>query len=245
MRAVDLNPSGYSPLMLTLRPLTGADELALAGIDAASALALLSRLADGVDLSTLTVSQIDRALVGTYLMLYGPRAECQAACESCGERYDFTLDLPQIVADQDAERPGPPDADGTWALSVGARVRAPTQADLAGDPATLAARLTVEGHAGADEISAFLETAEPVLTLDMSARCPDCGTAAEVRFDLSTYLTRRLAAERPFLVRETHLIASRYGWSHREIMALTRDDRRAYAGLIEAERARHSRRQMA
>jgi hypothetical protein len=124
-------------------------------------------------------------------------------------------------------------------------VRAPTQTDLAGDPATLAARLTLEGEASADEVGAFLETASPVLTIDMDASCPDCGSAAQVRFDLSNYLTRRLAAEHPFLVRETHLIASRYGWSHAEIMALTRNDRRAYAGLIEAERARLSRRQTA
>lgn len=245
MPAVDLNPSGAMPMVLTLRPLTGADELALAGVGAAPALALLDRLADGADVAALTVSHADRALAGIYLMLYGPQAECRAACESCGESYEFTLDLPQIIADQDAERPAPLDAGDAWTLPDGTRVRAPTQADLAGDPATLATRLTVEGEASAGEVGAFLETASPVLTIDMDARCPNCGTAAQVRFDLSTYLTRRLAAEHPFLVRETHLIASRYGWSHGEIMALTRDDRRAYAGLIEAERARLSRRQTA
>jgi hypothetical protein len=243
MRTLDLNPSGDTPMVLTLRPLTGTDELTLAGIGAAPALALLDRLADGADVAVLTVTQADRALAGIYLMLYGPQAECQAACESCGESYEFTLDLSQIIAAQDAERPAPPDAGGAWTLPDGTRVRAPTQADLAGDPAGLAARLTVEGEANAGEVGAFLETASPVLTIDMAARCPDCGTAAQVRFDLATYLTRRLAAEHPFLVRETHLIASRYGWSHDEIMALTRDDRRAYAGLIEAERARLSRRQ--
>jgi hypothetical protein len=245
MRAVDLNPSGDTPLVLTLRPLTGEDESALAGVGAESALALLDRLADGADVSTLTVSQADRALAEIYRMLYGPQAECRAACESCGESYDFTLDLAQVIADQDAERPAPPDAEGAWTLPGGARVRAPTDADLTGDPATLAARLTVEGEARAGEVSAFLETASPVLTFDLAARCPDCGAAAQVRFDLSTYLTRRLAAERPFLVRETHLIASCYRWSHSEIMALPRDDRRAYTGLIEVERARQGRRQTA
>jgi hypothetical protein len=232
-------------MVLKLRPLTGADELALAGVGVAPALALLERLADGADVAALTVCQADRALAEIYLMLYGPRAECRVACESCGETYEFTLDLPQIIAKQDAERPSQPDIEGVWTLPGGTRVRAPTQTDLVGDPATLAARLTLEGEASVDAIGAFLETASPVLTIDMDARCPDCGTAAQLRFDLSNYLTRRLAAEHPFLVRETHLIASRYGWSHGEIMALTRDDRRAYAGLIEAERARLSRRQTA
>ena len=225
--------------------MTGADEIALAAVSAAPALVLLEHLAAGLDIAGLSVSQIDRALAGIYFMLYGPQAECRAICESCGEKYDFSLDLPQIIADQDAERPALPDSEGIWTLPNGARVRAPTQSDLADDPATLAARLTVEGETDAGVVGAFLETASPVLTLDMDANCPDCGATAQMRFDLANYLTRRLAAEHPFLVRETHLIASRYGWSHSEIMALTRDDRRAYSGLIETERARLSRRQTA
>lgn len=245
MPAIDLNPSGYTPMLLNLRPLTGADELALVGIGPVPALALLKRLADGTDVTGLTVCQADRALAQIYLMLYGPQAECRAACKFCGENYEFTLDLPEIIAKQDAERPAPPDIGGAWTLPSGTRVREPTHADLADDPATLAARLTLKGEASADEVGAFLETASPVLTINMDAQCPDCQAAAQLRFDLSNYLTRRLSAEHPFLVRETHLIASRYGWSHGEIMALTRDDRRAYAGLIEAERARLSRRQTA
>lgn len=249
MYAVDLNPGGYSPKLLTLRPLTGADELALSGASTATALSLLVRLmhdTNDTDVTTLTVSQTDRALAGIYLMLYGPDAECRTACESCAETYEFTLNLPQMIAEQDAGIPAPPDELGVWTLASGARVRAPTQADLKNleeDPASLAQALTVEGEASAEEISTFLESASPVLSIDMSANCPSCSSAAQLRFDISTYLTRRLTAEHPFLVRETHLIAARYGWSYGEIMALTRDDRRAYAGLIEAERAQLSRRQ--
>ncbi len=245
MRAVELNAPGHAPLTLWLRPLTGADEMALAGTGTAVAMTLLDRLAEGADHAGLTVSQIDRALAGIYDTLYGSRAECRVACEACGETYEFTLDLPQIIAEQDADRPGPPDADGAWTMEGVARVRAPKPADLVDDPDTLATRLTVEGGASAETVGAFLETAAPVLTLDLAACCPQCATSAQVRFDLASYLTRRLDSERPFLVREAHLIASRYGWSHGEIMALTRDDRRAYAGLIEAERARLSRRQTA
>jgi len=241
----DLDPSSDAPMFLTLRPLTGADELTIAGAGTASALALLSRLASEVDVAAMTISQADRALAELYLMLYGSKAECRATCSSCSESYEFSLNLAQIIADQDADRPAPPNAEGIWTLPSGAQVRAPTQTDLSGDPATLAARLTIEGEASELEVGTFLEAASPVLTIDMAASCPDCGSDAQVRFDLSTYLTRRLVAERPFLVRETHLIASRYGWSHSEIMALPRDDRRAYAGLIESERAQLIRRQTA
>lgn len=245
MPTVDLNASGDRPLLLKLRPLTGADELTLTGIGIVPALALLKRLAVETEVTALTVCQADRALAQIYLMLYGPLAECRASCQLCDENYEFNLDLAQIIASQDSERPASSDIEGVWTLPGGTRVRAPTHADLADDPATLAARLILEGEASAEEIGSFLETASPVLTIDVDAQCPNCKAAGQLRFDLSTYLTRRLNAEHPFLVRETHLIASRYGWSHSEIMALTRDDRRAYAGLIETERARLSRRQTA
>ena len=119
------------------------------------------------------------------------------------------------------------------------------QADLdaARTAAELLARLVVEGEASdtGAEVTRFLERAAPVLDLELDAACPECGSAGTPRFDLATFLAARLAAERPFLVRETHWIASRYGWSHDEIMSLPREDRRAYAGLVEAERSAHAR----
>lgn len=245
MHVVEINAPGDPPLVLSLRPLTGADERAVSGHGAGAALALLERLAVGLDVTRISVSQSDRALAALYQMLYGPHAECRVGCGACAATYEFTLDLPQIIARQDADRPGPPDADGAWTLPGGARVRAPTQADLTVDPVSLAARLTLGGTVAAAEVETFLETAAPVLALDLAANCPECGTATTVRFDLAVYLARRLVSERPFLLRETHLIAARYGWSLAEIMDLSREDRRAFAGLIEAERARLSRRQTA
>lgn len=244
MRVVDLIGNGGDPLPLRLRPLTGADELALAGSDATAAMTLLTRLAEGPLPSELSVSQTDRALAAAYVMLYGTRADCRAICAACSEGYEFALDLSEIIAAQDAERPGPPDHEGAWTLPDGRRVRAPRPADLAGGPEALIARVMLEGDPQADPaaVAAFLERAAPVLTLDLETACPHCGAAAPVRFDMAAYLVRRLAGERPFLIRETHLIAARYGWSHGEIMALSRDDRRAFAGLIEGERARLQRR---
>lgn len=246
MRVVELSGDGEAPRSVRLRPITGRDELAVTAYDYSSVHGLVSRLASGssgpaLDLGQLTVSEIDRLLAALYDMLYGDSAECRVRCGGCGEAYEFTLSLSQMIAAQDAERPDPPDADGAWTLPDGRRVRAPRLEDLevAGTPGALLERLLLSSDAPADTeaLSAFLERAAPVLSLDLDAACPHCAAAERVRFDLAHYLAARLAGERPFLVRETHLIASRYGWSHGEIMDLSRDDRRAYAGLIEAERA--------
>jgi len=250
MRILALPEVDGPPLTVRLRDVTGADEAALAPEDPGAAVALLSRvatLADGStpDLPPMTVTRADRLLAEVYDMLYGPRAECRTRCTACGEGYEFTLELPALVAAQDAERPEAPAPDGSWTLPDGRRLRAPRLGDVAtGDPDALLARLVIAGDATADPgaVAAFLERAAPTLTLDLDLRCAHCGAAQVVRFDLGRYLTRRLANERPFLLRETHLIASRYSWSHAEIMALPREDRRAHAGLIEAERAAMQRR---
>ena len=87
-----------------------------------------------------------------------------------------------------------------------------------------------------DRVEAVLDEAAPLLTLDLETRCAQCKEVQVLRFDIAHYTLESLAAERPLLIRETHLIASRCGWGHDTIMALKRGDRRAYAGLILAER---------
>jgi hypothetical protein len=235
-------------------PLTGAEETVFGpGGGAAEVLWLVGRLArapDGarLDMTALGASEADRLSAALYAAIYGDRAECRLRCRGCDEGYEFALALSDLIAAQDADRPGPPDAEGWWRLDAEREVRAPTLADLKAcpDPEALAARLT-RGPAGdPGPVAEFLERAAPLMSVDLQTACPHCGAEESVRFDLAVYFAARLAGERPFLVRETHLIAGRYGWSHAEIMALPRDERRTYAGLIENERGaslRSARRQ--
>lgn len=244
MQAVNLNAPNDAPLMLRMRPLNGADELSIGGDTLADAVALLTRVSDRSDLDRLSISQIDRGLAALYRAIYGDNADCRATCASCSEVYEFALSLPEIIRTQDMDRDALPNQNGLWTMPDGTRLRAPVVADLT-EADTLFDRLVVEGQSTPQEIEAFLERNAPVLSLDIDAVCPHCDAKAVVRFDLSGYLMKQLITERAFLVRETHLLASRYHWSHAEIMALGREDRRAYAGLIETERAKLSRRQLA
>lgn len=231
------------PARAVLRRIAGADEAALAPGrpgEPTRLLAALARTADGapLDVLDLPVTVHDRLLAQVYRTEVGDQATCRAACAGCGKAFEFDLAVPELLAAQDTEAAacGPPDADGRWSVA-GTRVRAPTLADAAGPdlPAALC-----EGTVAPDALAAvgaFLEHACPLLALELDAACPHCGAAQQLAFDLPRFLVRTIANERPFLVRETHLLASRYGWSHAEIMALPRDDRRAYATLIESERS--------
>ncbi len=237
------------PIRLTVRGLNGWIEQRLDPADPSAAVRLAENLATDETGTTATlgdwpVAAFDRLLLEIYVALYGTHAECRALCRSCGEGFEFDLHPRDIAAgqDADAETVPAPDAGGWWRLRDGFEVRAPRMSDVAnGDRQALVRAVTRGDAVDTEEAEAFLERAAPVLDLDISAMCPNCDADQQVRFSLADYLVAALANERPFLIRETHLLASQYGWPHREILDLSRDDRRAYAALIESERAASQR----
>jgi hypothetical protein len=238
------------PVRFLLRRIDGRDEAALAPGRPAMATHLLASLlttreGGAVDVTALPVAVHDRLLACLYREELGPRLTCRTGCNACAHPLEFSFVLADLIAAQDeaAARIGPPEADGRWP-GPGARLRPPTLADGEGGPEALLARIADRKVApkAVARLAAFLEDASPLLSLDIDTACLDCGARQAVWFDLARFLVQALAAERPFLIRETHLIAARYGWGHDEIMALPRADRRAYAALIESERSAALRR---
>jgi hypothetical protein len=235
-----------------LRPLDGHAEVQVAPDRAGMATLLLERLVAGptgepVDVRALPVAIHDRLLAALYAMEYGDLVNCRADCGACGKPFQFRFALADLLASQDeaAAGVGLPEEDGCWTAPSGARLRPPDLRDAAaGEPRSLLARIAAGPVPPEEEetLAAFLERASPILALDLDAACPECGEAQGVAFDLPHFLVRAVAGERPFLIREVHLVASRYGWSFAEIMTLARADRRAFATLIESERSASLRR---
>jgi len=238
------------PVRFLLKRIDGRDEAALAPGRPAMATHLLARLLatrDGgaVDVAALPVAVHDRLLAILYCEEIGPKVTARATCEACAKPLEFSFAIADLAAAQDeaAQKIGLPEADGRWP-GPGARVRPPILADGEGSAEALLARIADRPLAPGDvaPLAAFLEEASPLMSLDIDTACPECGASQAVWFDLARFLVQALAGERPFLIRETHLIAARYGWGHDEIMKLPRADRRAYAALIESERSAALRR---
>jgi len=208
---------------------------------------LTDRAGTPVDLAAVPLAVHDRLVALVYLAELGPSVKGRADCRGCGESFEFGFSLTELLANQDAAAAeiGPPADDGYWRTAAGVRIRPPTLGDArAEDSETLLSRIAgnpvpIDQH---EAVSAFLEQASPLLSLDVETTCPSCRESQPVWFDLARFLLDALATERPFLIREVHLIAARYGWSHGEIMGLRRDDRRAFAALIESERSAALRR---
>lgn len=238
-----------TPIRLHLKELDGWTEHRLDRDDPLAAVKLAETLVSDPSGETVSVGEwpvaaFDRLLLAIYRKLYGDRAECRVTCHACGAGYEFDLNPQSIAAQQDAaaEDVPAPDADGWWSVRGGFDLRAPRLSDLAREDSEAVMDQITRGDAvDREDADAFLERAAPVLDLEIAVGCPDCGASRDVRFNLGDYLISALANERAFLIRETHLLAAQYGWSHSEILDLSRGDRRAFAGLIESERSASQR----
>ena len=258
MRQIELHPGLPDGRWACLRPLCGHDEAATDGSDDLAATRLVDRLlvaAPGTSVEPgrgweLSVTDRDRLLVALYEQLYGERIEGTVECPGCSASYEMAFGLDDLRHRLAPREGGPargPDAERGYELPDGRRFRLPTPDDqrsvLGLDPAAAAEaileRCLLSGEVASDRagLEAAIEELALTLDLDLEAACPECSQTQEVRFDLGRHLLGALAAERRWLAREVHSIATAYGWGLHEILGLTRDDRRAYVEIIEADRA--------
>jgi hypothetical protein len=72
----------------------------------------------------------------------------------------------------------------------------------------------------------------PSLYDELDGRCPECSATVRIFFDPLRYVLSELRDRAMFVYQEVHLIASRYQWSEREILALPRARRARYAEYV-------------
>lgn len=248
-----------------IRPVNGGDELALIDrykgtFHARRVTELLARCL--VSLGPLDVARRamralsvgDREALALHLhaLTYGSSLHCLTECPTsgCGQSLEIDLSVDDLLQPpySDAER---------WQEFVApdgrkARFRLPTGddqesvAELAGaDLPAAEARLwslCVEGLAevGRDQtldeaVSRLMEHRDPQAELSVEMTCPECENTFESTFDAGGYLLARLEHRRAELIRQVHVLASRYGWGEPEILVLPPPRRLAYVQAIEDE----------
>jgi hypothetical protein len=245
---------GCAPGWVFLRELRGDDEESVTGTDSRSAIELLERLlvaAPGAVLAgpraaELAVADRDLLLAAVYRAAFGARVSSTVACHSCPERFDVDFSLDDLLASMRPAAFGiAREADGVFRMADGRRFRLPTGVDE-----TAAAALPEERRerellqrclipAGGDNdlesLSEAMQKAGPLLDLETEARCPECGTAQPVRFDMQHYVLSRIRGEARARAFDVHRLARAYGWPLSEILELPRSRRRLYVDLIERE----------
>lgn len=99
--------------------------------------------------------------------------------------------------------------------------------------------VVVEGRATPDDESVLAEALsgmDPLVAFTVSCACPACGAPNEVRVDLENLALARLKQRQRALLHEIHRLASRYGWTEAEVLAVAPHRRAHYLAMIEVER---------
>ncbi|ANP53291.1 uncharacterized protein (DUF983 family) [Streptomyces griseochromogenes] len=202
---------------------------------------------DTAALPAVPVGERESDLFALRRALFGERMQVRLECRACGADMEFELDAGEFAR----SLRGPRETsvrltrDG-WDITF----RLPSAADLtaaarAADPrGTLLARCLVSAaHDGmpkpADALPApvqrriaeAVEAADPAADVLLGIGCPECGTATRAELDIASYLWTELDAWARDLLLDVHLLATAYGWSEPEILALSPLRRRYYLEL--------------
>ncbi len=210
-----------------------------------------------------TVGRRDAALLDLFERLFGAAAPALADCPRCAEPLETEVPIAAIRAPAPAETPDTftltfdggtifyrlPTAGDLAALGAaapGGNAQAATiwlahrcalsvtekdgTAPVAKETFLTDGALTALEAAIAEAVAAHDPQAEITLALD----CPSCGFHWVAPFDIVEFLWRRLEGLVSGVLREVHILASAYGWSERDILALSPARRRRYLELIGA-----------
>ena len=193
------------------------------------------------------------ALLSIRARLFGRTLELCAACPSCATVAEFSVDCVAL-----APSLLPADADGVQQLELDdyrVEFRVPdandVQAATAGSEHEFVPRLLARCVLGCeragtayapeslppaltDALSQRMEQLEPGASVRFELSCPECNERWPAGLDAGEELFRELEARAERLLLDVDALARAYGWSEREVLALSPTRRAAYLQLVGA-----------
>jgi hypothetical protein len=180
----------------------------------------------------------NRALLELHAAWFGSPLEAGAACPECGEKLEFELNVQDLIAPQSDEKQ-------RATVAVEEQIfRLPTSRDLAqvakssGEQQAVIRLLElcriggVKSSGWTDEIiekvGESLATADPMAETRVALTCPACDHAWSDSIDVTSFIWAELEARARRLLWEVHSLASAYGWSESEALALSAARRSMY-----------------
>jgi hypothetical protein len=193
---------------------------------------------DPAQVPDLPLGAVNMALLALRRENFGARLAAQTDCTRCQTRLELALDLNAVMASLEAREV----ADGAD-RTCGA-LRAPTLRDLAAVAAAtdteeaalmLWQRCSLEQPGAAAlsraEAERQLDLLDPAADIALTLSCDQCGHAWVQSLDVGALVWEEVSAGAARLLADVHRLAQTYGWSEREILALTPQRRAAYLAL--------------
>lgn len=228
-----------------MRPLSTLELLELweagrAQTPAVRALSLIARASPGAaldDVARLPIGERDGLLFTLREWHFGSRVDSRATCRSCDEVLELDFETGDVLVT------GRTDMREFRLESGGYEVefRQPSTVDLLagfdGDASTWPRQLLERCVAGlrrdgavlepgelpadlAEAVVAELADADPRADIRLAVSCESCGTAHELTFDIVTFVWAEIDAWAQRTLLDVHQLASAYGWSENDVLAL-------------------------
>ena len=195
------------------------------------------------------LGQRNRALAELHCSYFGHALEGWTSCPQCGEKLEFNMDGRALAEQPESHHAEPVVIHGqTFRLPTSRDLaRAVHERDAAADPDAAAVRLLRACRVGGgddaeqtwseeelEEAGEKMAAADPLAEIVLNFQCPVCEATCHESLDLATFLWAELEALARRLVMDVHALASAYGWSEREILALSDTRRRLYLEMVSA-----------
>lgn len=191
-----------------------------------------------------TPGERNERLLALRRALFGPHMECVADCAGCGTLLELALDTDELGCAGRGRRGRDPITLNSPSGPL--RFRLPTMDDVAsvacaGADAerSLALACCVEGERAEldnpelrSRLSQAFEAVDPLGHLVLELTCPECAAASHAVLDVGAALCAEIDALAERLLAEVHALASAYGWSEHDILALPVPRRRRYLALL-------------
>lgn len=236
---------GYEDVLLT----------EIRACDTALALELVERVARpigrDVEWSALTVSDLDALVLHIRRAVLADIVRTTVRCraQACGERVDIRFGIGEYLAHHRPRRARQVEAEdepGWYALrDRSARFRLPSGADMVALRACARPEIELRrrciqpedaGGAVLRRVQRAMEALAPNLAGDLVGTCAECGEHLALRFDPQRYCLRELRMHAASVYDDVHVLATAYGWTEPDILALPRARRARYAELVRGER---------
>ena len=191
-------------------------------------------------IADLPLGRVTAALMQLREASFGTRIESHVDCEHCGARLQLLLRTPELLQ---------PEPGGmAEAFVAGRRMRAPALHDLAAvaheldaerAARQLLARCTLHSAdtvALSDDalrdVEEALEAIDPNADIALDVHCEACGKYSTAQLDIGVLLWDEIDARARALLAEVHTLASAYGWTEGDVLALGAARRASYVAMV-------------
>jgi hypothetical protein len=202
-------------------------------------LAAASPDASPESLANLSIGERDARLLALRVGAFGSQLSAVTNCPSCQERVEiaFPANRLRLVSKKH------PDSLSLELAGFQLRFRLPNSRDLAAiadcpdvpaarqalfERCLLEARQDGEPRAASqippelvDAVAERMSRTDPRGDIQFALSCPGCSHQWTASFDIAAYLWSEINAWAPRVLREVHTLASAYGWSESDILAMS------------------------